>query len=105
METKGCLLTSLLLLACYQPVVNAGFIDQGLELFECMTTRYFIEPLSEHYACMVDFLGRAGRPEEAFNLMKGMNIMANAGVWGALLGACRIHNHVALAKFAAMKLS
>lgn len=54
---------------------------------------------------MVDLLGQAGKLKEAFNLIKGMKIMANARVWGALPGACRMHKYVDLAKFAVMKLS
>lgn len=92
METKGATPDQVTFVGVLSACSHAGgFIDQGLELFDCRTKRYFIEPLSEHYACMVDLLGRAGRLKEAFNLMKGMKIMANAGVWGALLGACHIH--------------
>ncbi|XP_048226077.1 pentatricopeptide repeat-containing protein At4g02750 isoform X4 [Ricinus communis] len=83
---------------------HAGLIDQGLELFHCMTQVYGIESLAEHYACIVDLLGRAGRLDEAFEMVKRMKIKSNAGVWGALLGACRMHRNLELGKFAAQKL-
>jgi pentatricopeptide repeat protein len=53
---------------------------------------------------MVDILGRAGRLTEAFELIQGMQIQPDAGVWGALLGACRLHKNDELAQVAANKL-
>ncbi|KAF2301375.1 hypothetical protein GH714_023383 [Hevea brasiliensis] len=83
---------------------HAGLTDQGLELFQRMTQVYGMELLAEHYACIVDLLGRAGRLDEAFEIVKGMKIKANAGVWGALLAACRTHKNLELGKLAAQKL-
>lgn len=83
---------------------HAGLIDEGLEFFNCLTEEYSLKPVAEHYACMVDLLGRAGRLNEAFKLVQGMQIQPTAGVWGALLGACRLHKNHELARFAAEKL-
>ncbi|KAK9108104.1 hypothetical protein Syun_024115 [Stephania yunnanensis] len=69
-----------------------------------MIIDYSIDPLAEHYACMVDLLGRAGRVEEAYQLISKMPIKANAGTWGALLGACKMHRRLELGKLAAQKL-
>jgi hypothetical protein len=43
---------------------------------------------------MVDLLGRAGRLEEARELISSMPMPADGAVWGALLGACKIHKNV-----------
>jgi len=59
-----------------------------------MKRDYRLEPRLEHYGCMVDHLGRAGKLEEAENFIHEMPIKPNAPVWGALLGACRIHRNV-----------
>lgn len=83
---------------------HAGLIDEGLRFFNSMTKEHSLQPVAEHYACMVDLLGRAGRLSEAFKLVQGMQIQPNAGVWGALLGACRVHKNDELARFAAEKL-
>ena len=83
---------------------HAGLVDCGLELFKSMNEVYSVEPLVEHYACMVDLLCRAGRLEEAFNMVRGMKIRANAGIWGALLGASRVHQNLELGRYAAEKL-
>ncbi|URD85604.1 PPR repeat [Musa troglodytarum] len=83
---------------------HAGMVDDGLELFYSMSRDYPITPVAEHYACVVDLLGRAGRLGEALKLVKGMPIKANAGIWGSLLGACRMHKNPEVANVAAEKL-
>jgi len=84
---------------------HAGLIDEGLGFFYSMTKEYSLKPIAEHYACMADLLGRAGKLNEAFELVQGMQIQPNAGVWGALLGACQMHKNHELARLAAEKLS
>ncbi|KAL7252723.1 hypothetical protein ACSBR1_007314 [Camellia fascicularis] len=49
---------------------------------------------------MVDLLGRAGYLEKAYSFVKNMPLRPDASVWGALLGACRIHGNIELGKFA-----
>jgi pentatricopeptide repeat protein len=83
---------------------HAGLIDEGLHFFNSMIKLYSLKPVAEHYTCMVDLLGRAGRLREAFELVQGMQIQPNAGVWGALLGACRVHKNHEIAWLAAEKL-
>ncbi|PQQ15503.1 pentatricopeptide repeat-containing protein [Prunus yedoensis var. nudiflora] len=55
----------------------------------------------KHYTCMIDLLGRAGRLEEAQNLMREMPFEPDAATWGALLGASRIHGNTELGEKAA----
>ncbi|XP_020570729.1 pentatricopeptide repeat-containing protein At4g02750-like [Phalaenopsis equestris] len=83
---------------------HAGLIDEGLKYFDSMRKDHSVEPVAEHYACVVDLLGRAGRLEEAHKLVTQMAVKPNAGVWGALLGACRMHGNPDMASFAAEKL-
>ncbi|GFP99201.1 pentatricopeptide repeat-containing protein at3g57430 chloroplastic [Phtheirospermum japonicum] len=44
---------------------HAGLVDIGLNYFDSMSSVYFVEKRHEHYACVVDLLGRAGRLAEA----------------------------------------
>jgi pentatricopeptide repeat protein len=83
---------------------HSGLVQEGRQLFELMTKSYKLSPWEDHYGCMVDLLGRAGRLREAFELVQGMQIQPNAGVWGALLGACRVHKNHEIAWLAAEKL-
>ncbi|MED6120937.1 hypothetical protein PIB30_025566 [Stylosanthes scabra] len=83
---------------------HAGDIELGQRLFKTMQEKYGIEPRLEHYACMVDLLGRAGKVDEAYCMIKAMPIEPDLFVWGALLAACRNHGHVELAEVAAKHL-
>lgn len=70
---------------------HGNMIDQGRGYFKSMATSYGIEPEIEHYGCMVDLLGRAGFLKEAEEIISSMPMAPDAAIWGALLGACRIH--------------
>lgn len=82
---------------------HAGMVAKGRELFARMED-YAVKKTEEHYACMVDILGRAGYLDEAVALIKAMPVQAGKNVYGALLGACRIHNNIELAEEAAERL-
>lgn len=73
---------------------HGGLVERGMEIFESMKSDYGIEPRLEHYGCMVDLLGRAGKLAEAEKFVLEMPVKPNAPIWGALLGACRIHKNV-----------
>ncbi|CAD6338516.1 unnamed protein product [Miscanthus lutarioriparius] len=83
---------------------HAGMVKEGRYYFAQMKDRYGILPSADHYACMVDLLGRAGLVIEALDLVKSMTVEPHGGVWGALLGACRIHGNTEVAKVAAEHL-
>lgn len=72
--------------------------EKGKEYFEMMERRFGVKPVLEHYTCMVDLLGRAGQVEEAEELVLGMTVEPDAALWGALLGACKIHGKVEVAE-------
>uniref|UniRef100_A0A0E0NU97 DYW domain-containing protein n=1 Tax=Oryza rufipogon TaxID=4529 RepID=A0A0E0NU97_ORYRU len=81
-----------------------GKVKEGREIFNSMTVNSSIRPGAEHYSCMVDLLGRSGLVEEAFDLIKNMPVEPDAVIWGALMGACRMHRNAEIAEFAAKKL-
>lgn len=83
---------------------HSGNVQEGRKQFVSMTRDYGIAPEEEHYACMVDLLGRAGEVEEAKSFIDNMPVKPIASAWGALLNACRIHKKVELAEEIAEKL-
>ncbi|XP_059624113.1 pentatricopeptide repeat-containing protein At5g65570 [Cornus florida] len=76
---------------------NAGLVEEGCQIFASISSSNSIELTRDHYACMVDLLGRAGRLQEAEMLV---NEVKNPDVvlWRTLLNACRTHGEVDLAE-------
>ncbi|GJT87977.1 pentatricopeptide repeat-containing protein [Tanacetum coccineum] len=85
--------------------VHAGLVDEGRKLFQSMSKELGLVPRLEHYGCMVDLLGRAGLLDEAYELIQSMPMEPHIGVWGALLGACKLHKNVELAETAIKHLN
>ncbi|KAK1353244.1 hypothetical protein POM88_052379 [Heracleum sosnowskyi] len=83
---------------------HGGMVEERLHFFESMEGTYGIVPEMEHYACIVDLLGRVGRLDDALEFIKGMPVKPNEMVWQSLLGACRIYGDVELGNVAAEKI-
>lgn len=83
---------------------HSGLVDEGKSLFDSMLKDYGIHPTVEHYASMVDLLGRANRLDEAAKIIADMRDEPGPKVWGSLLGSCRIHCNVELAERASRML-
>ncbi|CAL0325249.1 unnamed protein product [Lupinus luteus] len=83
---------------------HAGLVHEARKFFNEMETLYGVPRESKHYGCMADMLGRAGLIEEAVEMIRGMPSGGNVGAWGGLLGGCRIHGNVAIAKKAAEQM-
>ncbi|KAJ0979969.1 hypothetical protein J5N97_015443 [Dioscorea zingiberensis] len=83
---------------------HAGLVGEGLKYFNLMWTVYNVLPDKEVYGCVVDLLGRAGRLTEAYELIQRMPFKPDESIWGALLGACKMHKNVKLGKLAAEKI-
>ncbi|KAH6755986.1 Pentatricopeptide repeat superfamily protein [Perilla frutescens var. hirtella] len=83
---------------------HGGLLEQGRWFFNQMQSRYFVSATVDHYNCMVDLLARTGEVDEALELIKKMPMEPNAGVWGALLGSCRVHANPDVAEVAARHL-
>ncbi|KAM0950513.1 putative tetratricopeptide-like helical domain superfamily, DYW domain-containing protein [Dioscorea sansibarensis] len=77
---------------------HTGLVEDGRRYFNSMTQVYALTPRIEHYGCLIDLLGRAGMLGEARQLITEMPMEANAVVWGALLGGCKIHRDAHLAE-------
>ncbi|XP_050214845.1 pentatricopeptide repeat-containing protein At2g03880, mitochondrial [Mercurialis annua] len=83
---------------------HAGLLEAGWYYFRSMKNLYGIEPVREHYGCMIDLLGRAGKLDDAVGLINEMECEPDAVTWRTLLGACRVHKDVDLAIHAAKQI-
>ncbi|GFZ02828.1 pentatricopeptide repeat (PPR) superfamily protein [Actinidia rufa] len=84
--------------ACFCGCTHAGLVNDGRKYFNSIKHIYSLTPTVEHYGCMVDLLSRSGRLDEAHQLIIDMPVQANAIVWGALLGGCRVYRDTHLAE-------
>lgn len=101
MKTVGIKPDDITMVGILSACSHTGLVEKGTEYFYSMNRDYGVIPNSKHYTCMVDLLGRAGRLDEAQNLMKNMPFEPDAATWGALLGACRLYGKTELAEKAA----
>ena len=92
-------------IAIFASLSHSGMVDEGLNLFHTMKAKHGIEPTSDHYACLVDLLGRSGQIEEAYKFIKTMpSNMKKIDAWSSLLGACKIHQNLEIGEIAAKNL-
>lgn len=87
---------------------HAKLVNEGLKLFDQMSTIYRVVPKLEHYSCVVDLLARSGMVEEAEEFIEetmGGFDRVDANVWGALLGACRVYGRVDIGNRVSKKLA
>ncbi|QCE03539.1 structure-specific endonuclease subunit SLX1 [Vigna unguiculata] len=103
MKEDGVEYDSVSFIAVLTVCSHGGLIEKGRKYFKMMSDLN-IEPMHTHYACMVDLLGRAGLMQEALDLIRGLSIVPDTNIWGALLGACRIHGNIELGHLAAEHL-
>ncbi|KAK2979341.1 hypothetical protein RJ640_013305 [Escallonia rubra] len=82
---------------------HAGLLDKGQYYFELMK-KFKVEPEVTHYVAVVDLLGRAGILDRAERFIREMPIEPTAAIWGALLGACRMHKNMELGAYAAERI-
>ncbi|KAL4190751.1 hypothetical protein AMTRI_Chr07g77260 [Amborella trichopoda] len=85
---------------------HSGLIKEGCKYFRIMIEKYGIHPSSEHLGCMVDMFSRAGKVEEAYEMMMEIGERLKLeSAWGALLGGCRMNGKVEVGEIASEKLS
>ncbi|CAI9291747.1 unnamed protein product [Lactuca saligna] len=83
---------------------HAGMVDQGLTFFEMMKHEYKIDPVMDHYGCIIDMYVRLGKLDEAFEFVNKMEFEPNEFIWSLLVAGCRSHGNLEMGFYAAEKL-
>ncbi|XP_057969887.1 pentatricopeptide repeat-containing protein At2g04860-like [Malania oleifera] len=95
MKDSGIRPDSITYLSALSACSHAGLVEQGRIVFRCMLEDGII-PRIEHYACIVDLLGRSGHLSEAYDITKRLPCTPSISLLESLLGGCRIHGNVDL---------
>lgn len=84
---------------------HGGLVEEGHEIFDNMVHHYQIKPRMEHYSCMVDLLGRAGKLKEAIRFMESMPMEPSIVIWATLLSFCTYHGTTELIEIVSQKVA
>ncbi|OIT35856.1 PREDICTED: pentatricopeptide repeat-containing protein At3g05340 [Nicotiana attenuata] len=101
MRSDGVDPTDVTFISLLHACSHVGLVNKGMEFFESMQSIYGMTPRMEHYAAVVDLLGRAGLLSEAKSFIEGLTVKPDILIWQALLGACSIHGDAEMGKYAA----
>uniref|UniRef100_A0A0D9XX24 DYW domain-containing protein n=1 Tax=Leersia perrieri TaxID=77586 RepID=A0A0D9XX24_9ORYZ len=104
MQQEGISPNEVTYLSVLSACSHTGLIEEGRHYFHLLMSDWIVEPNVLHYSCMVDVLGRSGKTDEAWELLNKMPFEPTVSMWGSLLGSCRIHKNIRLARIAAEKL-
>ncbi|KAJ7514124.1 hypothetical protein O6H91_23G029000 [Diphasiastrum complanatum] len=98
MQREGTKPNEVTYISVLSACAHSGLVDQGRYFFDSMCKNHGVTPTKEHYACMVDLLGRAGCLADAELFINKMPIQPNSVVWMTLLGAARNHGHAEIGR-------
>ncbi|EFJ13912.1 hypothetical protein SELMODRAFT_121365 [Selaginella moellendorffii] len=83
---------------------HSGLLATGLDYFLSMLHDFGLAPAAEHYACLIDLLGRAGVGAEAEEVIRGMPFAPDNVAWKTLLASCQTSKDAGRGSRAAMQL-
>ncbi|KAJ7515092.1 hypothetical protein O6H91_23G070800 [Diphasiastrum complanatum] len=98
MQREGTKPNEVTYISVLSACAHSGLVDQGRYFFDSMCKNQGVTPTKEHYACIVDLLGRAGCLADAELFINKMPIQPNSVVWMTLLGAARNHGHAEIGR-------
>ncbi|XP_024534944.1 pentatricopeptide repeat-containing protein DOT4, chloroplastic [Selaginella moellendorffii] len=90
MILDGVLPNSVTLLSVLAACSHSGLLKTAREKFVSMGNDFGIHPLSDHYDCLVDSLGRAGRIGSVEEMLEFMPFHPGAVVWMSYLSASKV---------------
>lgn len=96
MLKEGHIPTNITFISVLSACGHTGKVDEGWRYFKIMEMQFGIIPEEEHYSCLIDLLGRAGKFDEIEELLKNMPHDLSSIGWSSLLGACRTYGNLEL---------
>ncbi|CAH9097074.1 unnamed protein product [Cuscuta europaea] len=83
---------------------HGGLLEEGLDHFNSMRTKYGITPRTEHLACMVNLFARKGHIRRAYDFIMNFSGKPDKVVWRCLLSGCFTNNDYILGSSAAKEI-
>ncbi|KAK9076668.1 hypothetical protein SSX86_005002 [Deinandra increscens subsp. villosa] len=83
---------------------HAGLVNEARYHLKSMFNLHGVIPCLEHYACVVDVLGKSGQLDDAKKTIDEMPMVPDARIWQILLSACNIYGNTDMGTVAARKL-
>lgn len=84
--------------------LHSNWVEQGQGYFDSISTQHELTPTLDHYACMVNLIGRSGRIDQAISLIKSMPHEPDFLIWSTLLSVSATKGDIANAEMAARHL-
>uniref|UniRef100_A0A2N9G4X1 DYW domain-containing protein n=1 Tax=Fagus sylvatica TaxID=28930 RepID=A0A2N9G4X1_FAGSY len=104
MLDKGTMPDEVTFLGVLSACNHMGLVEEAKKQFNALSENFGITPTVEHYACMVDILGRAGKFDEVKCFIENRKLAPHALIWETVLGACKMHGNLEFGEKAAEKL-
>ncbi|XP_059628739.1 pentatricopeptide repeat-containing protein At2g33680-like [Cornus florida] len=101
---KGFIPDEITMLGVLQACSYSGLSEYGFCFFNEMERKYRIRPVLEHFACMVDLLGRAGFLSEALDFINKSPYSDSPLLWRTLVHVCKLCGDLSFGKIAAKHL-
>lgn len=88
MKREGVLPNQVIFKIILSACSHAGLVDDAHRCLDSMSKVYGVKPAGEHYDCVVDLFGRAGRLDEVEEFIAKMPVQPSLISWMMFLGAC-----------------
>ncbi|KAJ6398569.1 hypothetical protein OIU77_019366 [Salix suchowensis] len=93
MQLSGVIPDDIVFSTIFSACSHAGLVEQGGMVLNSMVENG-VSAGMDHYACLVDLLGRKGHLKEAYGVVEKLPGKPSATLLESLLGACCVHGNV-----------
>ncbi|KAH0650641.1 hypothetical protein KY290_031504 [Solanum tuberosum] len=105
MKESGIKTDSIALLAILSACNHCGLFEEGKKIFNEASKDRSCSITVELYACYIDLLGRAGKLEDASDVISRMPIKPTNRIWSSLISSCKLHGRLEVAERLAHRLT
>ncbi|XP_057740878.1 pentatricopeptide repeat-containing protein At4g31070, mitochondrial [Arachis stenosperma] len=98
MQERGVKSDAITLLAILSACNHAGLVTEAQLVFRQASADCKIQLTLEHYACLIDLLGRSGKLEDAMETLRTMPMEPSARMWSSLVSSCKLHGRLDIAE-------